>query len=296
MNKSLLVLTVLILCSSLSLAQHVTEGSELISLESFMQISGLKKSEVPNEAMIFKDQDTLIRARFETKTNDSLLSVPYDYRSKGFTDLYKKIAFVDPNRNDTIPARMRYWKDEMRVYFSEEVVRKDKKGLTAFAEVISSQVDSLNIQVVRKLEDANFIVYYSNHYEFEPRMRKTSSIDYYLSWNGAFINRGFLRIDKERYFNDNQRLRGLKRYFLKTLGYFNDTKNLDCGSYFSSCSNVDDSLSQLDLELLQYHYSYGICKGVTLKTYEEQLESAQAYKKEGVEFSVLHQKRIFSRQ
>ncbi|WP_194852034.1 hypothetical protein [Nonlabens antarcticus] len=295
MNKVILALTVLILCSSLSLAQHGTEGSELISLESFMQISGLKKNEVPKEAIIFKDQDTLIRARFETKANDSLISVPYDYRSKEFTDLYKKVAFVDPNRNDTIPARMRYWKDEMRVYFAEEVDRKDKKGLTAFADEIFKQVDSLKIRIVRKLEDANFIVYYSNHYEFEPRMSKTAHIDYYLSWNGAFIDRGFLRVDKERYFNDDQRLQSLKRYFFRTLGYFNGTNSLDCGSYFSTCSNAEDSLSQLDLELLQYHYSYGICKGVTLQTYDEQLESAQTYKKEGIIFSVLHDKSIFSK-
>lgn len=294
MNR-LKILVILFLGLNLLSAQEDAGETKLIPIQQFLHISGFTIDKVPKEALVIKGTDTLIRHRLKFQEDPDLIFVPYDYRSEQFTDLYQKIAFQDPNVKDTIPARMRYWKDEMRIYFSGEVDRKDQKALTRFAEQIAESVDSLKIKIVNKLEDSNYVVYYSGHYEYEPRISRKNTVDYYLYWKGPYMNKGFLRIDRERFFNDEERLQNLKYYFVKTLGYFSGTKALDCGSYFSSCSDVSQTMSALDLELLQYHYSYGICKGVTLEVYREQLENANRVKGVSDKYLIGHYKSMFAK-
>ena len=293
MNRTLLILT---LCVGLNLVngQHTTTESEMIPIKDFIKLTGMSLKDIPIESMIFKDNDTLMRVQFKDNPNQDLISVPYDYRSKKFTDLYKKVAFKDPNVKDTFAGKMRYWKDEMRIYFSDEVSRTDKKGLTDFALQIAEKVDSLKIRVVKNIEEPNYIVYYKNHYEYESRMG-SRAVDFYMHWNGGFINKAALRVDADTYFNEELRLKQLKRYFIKTLGYFENTNELDCNSYFSTCVNVDGELSQLDIELLQYHYSYGFCKGVTLDVYQRQLESAEIFRDKPHAYSVAHYKSLFAK-
>jgi hypothetical protein len=67
----------------------------------------------------------------------------------------------------------------------------------------------------------------------------------------------------------------LRDYFIKSLGYFNLIKDFDCESYFSDCYSANKKLTELDIELLKYHYSYGICKGTSLETFEEQHKKAK---------------------
>jgi len=295
MSKRILLL-IFTCISFVGFAQLRPDSEGLVSIQDFMEETKMTKKMIPDSALIIRGNDTLIKISGFTPLSEDLISVPYDFRSRQFTDLYTTVAFKDPNVKDTVPARMRYWKDGMRIYFADEVERSDVKGLTNFAQVISSKVDSLDISVVNKLEDANYVVYYKDHYDFEPRMNTNNFLDYYLYWKGAYINKGFLRVSKERYFNDAERLKLLKAYFFRTLGYFEPTRELGCGSYFSTCSDVSESLSQLDLELLQYHYSYGVCKGVTQKTYLEQLERAEEYRnKPRSKFFVSHHKSIFQK-
>jgi hypothetical protein len=57
--------------------------------------------------------------------------------------------------------------------------------------------------------------------------------------------------------------------FIRSLGYFYAQPNyLDCTSYFSSCPS-DKKIWKKDLEILKYHYSYGICKGTDLIVFEK---------------------------
>jgi hypothetical protein len=60
-----------------------------------------------------------------------------------------------------------------------------------------------------------------------------------------------------------------------SLGYFIPQADEKCSSYFSNCTTNDKVLSKEDLEILKYHYSYGICKGTDLETFEENHKSAQ---------------------
>ncbi|KQC33172.1 hypothetical protein AAU57_07495 [Nonlabens sp. YIK11] len=293
MNKILGYILIALCCNTIT-AQHSPSVVDSIRLRDFLKFTNQSLEDIPKETMIFKDRDTLILFRFADNPNKDLITVPFDYRSKKFTDIYEKVAFKDPNVRDTFPASMKYWKDEMRIYFSKEVHRKDRKGLTDFALNIASKVDSLKMDIVNNVEDSNFVVYYKGSYEYEPRM-SSSAVDFYLSWKGAFIEKGALRIDPEVYFNQEMRLKQLKRYFVKTLGYFEDTRELDCNSYFSSCVDAPEELSQLDLELIQYHYSYGFCKGATLKMYQEQLDAAEIFRDKPDSYRVAHPKSIFKR-
>jgi hypothetical protein len=60
-----------------------------------------------------------------------------------------------------------------------------------------------------------------------------------------------------------QVITSLKINFIRSLGYF-IPNYLDCTSYFSSCPSDKKEFGKKDLEILKYHYSYGICKGTDL--------------------------------
>ncbi|WP_304133266.1 hypothetical protein [Mesonia mobilis] len=61
----------------------------------------------------------------------------------------------------------------------------------------------------------------------------------------------------------------LKYHFFHSLGYFGNSDKIEPKAYLSSSKKIR-KLTKIDLELLKYHYSYGICKGIGLKAFEEQ--------------------------
>lgn len=217
-----------------------------VFLRDFLKKTNTTIEDLPPTSIRFIAKDTLVHLPSLTTSRDDLVSVPFDYRSPEFVSLYKTVGFRDSNVKDSLKGRMRYWKDEIRVYFSDEVDRSDVKGLQRFALQLAQDVDSLKIRVVKNLSESNYVVYYKDNYDYEPRINKKSDLDFYTYWNGGYLNKTFLRISKTRYFNDAERLQQLKYYFFKSLGYFGTTRELDCGSYFSSCSDVNSYVTKLD--------------------------------------------------
>jgi hypothetical protein len=55
---------------------------------------------------------------------------------------------------------------------------------------------------------------------------------------------------------------------------------IDCTSYFSYCHLIKKNIWKKDLEILKYHYSYGICKGTNLETFENHSMLKQHLRKE----------------
>ena len=81
----------------------------------------------------------------------------------------------------------------------------------------------------------------------------------------------------------------MKSYFFKSLGYFKLSNKYKCESYFSNCFSNNKNITNFDLSLLKYHYSYGICKGTSLKTFNEQHKRAkQQLKKYNHTISFIH--------
>ena len=95
--------------------------------------------------------------------------------------------------------------------------------------------------------------------------------DYYLNWNNQNqIYRASLKINTDNSFNEKLKLFKLKDYFFRSLGHFKLSNEFACESFFSDCYSDKKRLTNFDIELLKYHYSYGICKGTSLKIFEEQ--------------------------
>ena len=208
---------------------------------------------------------------------DSVLNnavrVPYEPKSDTFLDTYMEVVYRRSAYPDsTNKYRMRLWKDPVKVYIDPSVPEDDKMALKEFARQIDGVVDSLKIEFVASVESSNYVVYQTNEKfrnQYEPNLA-TSLEGYYLYWKGAQITRGFLKVDAEA-FRDSAIRNGvlLWRFFL-SLGYFQPLVNLPCTAYLSQCFSAEKELSESDLEILKYHYSYGICKGTGVIEFRKQ--------------------------
>ncbi|ESU28218.1 hypothetical protein FLJC2902T_15640 [Flavobacterium limnosediminis JC2902] len=206
-------------------------------------------------------------------------SVPFEYKDDVFLNLYKKIAFNDNHKSKDGKSRLKYWKSGINVYFSKSIPAQSQKNLKKFAKEISEGIDSLNISFVTDINKANYIVYCSGDFEYASNIEK-SEADFSINWNGKNqITKGFLKIDRTTYFNETLMNEKMQQLFIESLGYFRTTDKLDCHSYFSKCYDSKKVFGLLDKEILKYHYSYGICKGIDEETFDGLHENAKNHKK-----------------
>lgn len=270
------ILCILLIAFSInSYSQH--KGDVLrhvyISLKQYKK--KYKKPLTKNDSLnfIYRDNDTLVQVKNYIKPKGT--SVPYEYKDSTFLYYYKKVAFNHKNDSVSKKTSMKYWKNDIRIFFSKSISKNTKKELMSFAKNISSQIDSLKISEVKKVEKSNYIVYYFGDYDYESRMANNKNTDFYIYWRQNKIYRGAIKIDTKVFFNEKLIIYKIKELFFKTLGYFKFIDDFNCESYFSNCYSPHKKMSELDLELLKYHYSYGICKGTDLETFEEQHKKAK---------------------
>jgi len=233
----------------------------------------------------YRNGDTLVLIEDD---NRNKTSVPYEYKDSTFLDVYKKMAFRQAKKRDTTQT-MKYWKDDIKIYFSDNISQKVKKELMSFAKTISSNIDSLNIYRVKKQEDANFTIYYKGSEEYEPKLKAQDKDGYWVYWNRRNqINKAFIKLNPDYFFNDKLRIYKLKQRFIQTLGYFSFSYILDCKNFLSNCYSEEKTLSDIDIKIIKYHYSYGICKGTNLKTFEDQHKRAKESLKKGHKHFFVH--------
>lgn len=245
-----------------------------MNIKTFRKIQkrALTKSDSLN--FMFKDNDTLVL--LTQKDESKLVSVPFEYKDKNFLKIYKSVAFK--KSNDKKKSYQRYWKEPLRIYLSESISKKRKTNFINFANKITKGIDSLQVEFVKNLNDANFVIYQKGDFEYEKNLKNLNS-DYYIWWDQNKINRGFIKIDPEINFNDNLYGEALNKLFIKTLGRFEFTNLIDCSNYFSNCDTSSKKFSKLDYELLKYHYSYGICKGLDEESFDDFHARANEHKK-----------------
>ena len=219
---------------------------------------------------MYKDKDTLVRVPddYDPLEGKNYVKVEYEPKDSTFLSIYKNVVY-NTHKSDGSKERMRYWKEDVKIYFDESVPASHAKELMQFAKELSADVDSLSISQNFIPEKANYLVYFLNREhqtDYEPRMGN-SKAGYYISWNGKQqIYDGKLKINTELVKSDKYQLNLLKFHFFKSLGFFKSSGKLDCSSYLSAC-NTQRELSAIDLEILKYHYSYGVCKGTDLKSF-----------------------------
>ena len=290
-NLSFLIVTILMaFMFNFSFSQEKTNQTtrHLMSLKHYK-----KKYKEDFEAQkdslkyIYRNGDTLVL--LENYIKPKGISVPYEYKDSTFLNLYKKIAFNSKHDSLIKKTHMKYWKNDVKIYFSNSVSKKVKKELINFAKEISEGIDSLNIYSVKEIEDSNYIIYFFGDYEYKSNMKNYKNSDYFISWKDYKIFDGAIKLDSNKFFNDKLRIYELKKMLLGSLGHFKFSSELDCDSYFSDCFSENKTFSLLDKELLSYHYSYGICKGTDLETFEEQHKQAkETLKKHNHKMSFFH--------
>lgn len=242
---------------------------------------------------IIKDNDTLVPLPKDYKRPKGV-SVPYEQKTDEFLELYKDIVYKKyhtPRKESFKKLRMRHWNKPLRIYFTKSVDKTVKKELKQFAQYLSREVDSLRIVFVNNLEKSNYLIYGFNStldYKYDNRI-KSKNNDFYISWRRNRLYDCKLQINSNSFKNKQDLVLESKKLFLKTLGYFNFTKLLPKDNYYSSYYSNTKQFTEKDLEILKYHYSYGICKGTDLDTFEENhLEAKEVLKKTGRNLIFFH--------
>lgn len=217
-----------------------------------------------------KNGDTLIPVSKETlaEIRGKKTRVPYEPRSKDFLEIYEHIVFGTPDKRES--STLKIWKEPLKLYFDPSVPKAHQKALLRFAKEVSLDVDSLRIFEAEKRDKANFLIFYKNNiddFDLEPRISDKRKAGFYLNWNDKQrLTRGVLKVNTFHVPGAKDQLDLLKYYFFRSLGYFYFSPKLPCESYLSACP-VKRELTQEDLDILKYHYSYGIAKGVDIKTF-----------------------------
>lgn len=272
--KQPIFLTVFMLLHSIIIAQIKHDSlPHYVTLKEYKEKYSKPLSKKDSLNFTFKDNDTLVLLGYHSKPKGVL--VPYEYKDSTFLYYYKKVVFNHTNDSLSKHTSMKYWKDDIRIFFSESVSRKTRKNFMSFAKNTANSIDSLHVSEVKKLEDSNYVIYYLGDYEYEARIANNKYSDSYFWWKHNKIHRYSMKIDTEEYFSEDLIQFKMREYFIQSLGYFYLSNDFDCGSYFANCYSPNKKLTPLDLELLKYHYSYGICKGTSLEIFEEQHKKAK---------------------
>ena len=290
-TKSKIILFFALLFTQVFMAQNQPRKvtKQYIRIKNYRTIYSMKTVNLDSVEHKFYQGDTLIL--YNPKPDPNKVLVPFDFRDSTFLDYYVPIAFRASGEKDSLNNSMKYWHEDIKVYFSTNIHKKVQKEFSQFTQFISTNVDSLDIRVVKKLEESNFIVYTSDDYNYESKLADNSNSDYYIYWNAQNqIHKGAIKLHSEDAFNNNLKIAQLKVLFLQTLGHFKLDKRLNCKHYFSNCYDPNKEFTQLDLELLQYHYSYGICKGITLKSFRSFHSESNRIRKQGDQILITHLK------
>ncbi len=225
-------------------------------------------------------KDTLI----EVLSHPDLKGIPvrYEYKDSTFLEEYKKVAFQLYHKDSADTKTMKYWKTPIKIYFSEGMDKKVIKNIMSFTKEIEGAVDSLNISRVKNINEANYFIYYDDDFQFSQKLEKYRKSDYSIYWNKkSQIYKGYMRIIRKRMFSNKLAQEKIKDLFFGSLGWFKRSHELGCNSYFSNCYSENKQMSEFDKQLLQYHYSYGICKGTTKLSFEAQHKRHKKSLKDG---------------
>lgn len=232
-----------------------------------------------------RGNDTLIRvSKYIKQAPIPGVSVAYELKDSLFLEYYKKIAFQKYNSDDSLDTKtMKYWKDPIKVFFARSVDNKISKKVMSLLKTLNKDIDSLSITKVKRLEDSNFVIYSNEDYQYESKMNTKKVADYFLSWNAnSQIYQGAIRINKDKLTSTKIQILKIQELFIGSLGWFVYNDDLNCDSFFANCYSDNKALTSLDLELLKYHYSYGICKGTTRNVFAQQhKDSKELIKKHG---------------
>lgn len=263
-------------------------------LSSYKELYGSNFTKEDSLNFVFHENDTLIPFP-EEYYNKVRVSVPYEPKDSTFLELYKDVVYQKNSLSKKKKKYMRIWKIPIKIYFAKSLDGYYKKVIKETATKLSKEIDSLNITFVNNLENSNYVIYQiddKHKYKYTKRISKNEYIDYYLFWEKNKIYDAKLELNLTKYNKISKEINAnyLVQNFFKSLGCFSPTSKLECKSILSKCNSNKKEITNQDLEILKYHYSYGICKGIDLDTFEENHKNAkETFKKTGRHLHFMHQ-------
>ena len=274
--KSLFIVIVLFFCSFLNAQDLSSEQSitnSYINYSTYKKAKKEGKMEIDSIGFRLNNNDTLIRVTGFILPKG--VKVKYEQKDSIFLETYKNLVYNKSNfsnqKSSKNTSTMKIWKDEIRVYFDTTVTYKNKKELIKFMKFLDKEIDSLKIKVVSSKEKSNYFIYYLNKptdIDWDNRIKANDGC--YISWNGKQqLYNCTMKLNAQIIYNEKEQLMLMKKHFVWSLGYFSLLDDRDCRSLLSKCISLDKELTNEDLELLKYHYSYGICKGTNLESFED---------------------------
>jgi hypothetical protein len=295
MTKKIAVL-LFILSFLFTFAQHKKSRDSInvayMNIKTYQHYKTKVDSKVDSIGFKIDKNDTIIVVKgYKSKG----VQVPYEEKDSIFLERYKNIVYNKKyqNKNQQVYPTMKTWKTEIKIYVDQSVDKNTVKKFREFAENIDQEVDSLKISFINNKSKSNYFIYGMKDATSENfDVRIINKEGYYLEWNGKQnITRCSLKLNTKDTFSEEQKVSSLKLNFIRTLGYFYLEPNFtECTSYFSICPSIKKIFDKNDLEILKYHYSYGICKGTNLETFEKNhLEAKAALKKDNSRFYFLHE-------
>jgi hypothetical protein len=295
MKKIITILTFLVTLNGFSQTNNtnIKLKQKYISLKGYKALFGKSLTKEDSLLFVIHKSDTLIPFP-DDNTQLKGVKVKYVEKDSVFLDIYEDIVFKKyfyNQKSSTSHLKMRYWKDEIKIYFANNIDAEVKSALTKFANYLNKEVDSLKISYTDTISHSNFIIYNFNSKDdkkYDERIKDFYN-DYYISWKeNQRIYDCKLQLNSNYYKDKSDFISATKILFLKSLGHLNFTDLLPKESYLSSHYSNTKEFTEKDLEILKYHYSYGICKGTDLKTFQEQHKRAkQVLKETGMPYYII---------
>lgn len=242
---------------------------QYVTIQNFKK-TGKSLTEKDSLNWIIIKEDTLVEIdeRYPGFLKEGV-EVPYESRDEEFLNLYRQVVFNSTD-GSAGEGTIKIWKDGIRLFFDKSVPKKHKREMLHFINLISSGIDSLKISEAKEISNANYIIFYLNKkedFDLEPRISSNIRGGFHVDWNeNQELTRGILKINTFNMNDTVQHLNTLKHQFFKSLGNFYFSPELHCESFLSKCSDYK-ILTKDDLEILKYHYSYGMCKGIDLNEF-----------------------------
>ena len=237
----------------------------------YFRSHGIPLSKQDSLNFVFRNGDTLVPIKNPIAEDPDKVRYPYEPREEDFLEIYKQAVF-GTTKEQQEKSTIKIWKEEVRLFFDPSVPEAHRKELLRFSERVSSGIDSLQITEVQERANSNFLIFYrhsEDDFDQEERISNKQRANYYISWNRKQqIDRGVIKVNSYKVPQEQDQLDLLKYYFFKSLGYFYPSPEIPCKGYLWACRGKR-TLIPADLEILKYHYSYGMCKGINMKSFEE---------------------------
>lgn len=286
--KKKIIFSVLLLSVYYTYSQEKKEeiNRQYTSIRSLVKKNNVDSTKLKNA--IFLKNDTLIVEKSKLKNS---YSVKFNKIDSCQLIVYKNLVWGKKDKRGNFTNKrkeIKLWDTSIQVFFDKNVPNYLKKELILLIKKVNNNVDGLKVSTVNSKKESNYFVYITNSKNTEelyPNIDSSKNFSYNFSSNDLnHIYNGALRIDTDRIFNKEEQIAKMKELFIGSLGIFYLSETLNCDSLLSNCYSTNKKLSQVDIDLLNFHYKNRFMDKVNLAKFEKIIEAYKLKAKDSINF------------